>query len=232
MLYFDPMYFLFISPALILSFVAQAWLSRAYASAGQIPARYTGAQTARLILDAAGLGSMPIQMTPGHLSDHYDPGSRTVNLSTEVYRGNSLAAMGIAAHEVGHAIQHASRYPLFGLRSLAVPLANFGGGAGMMALMVGIFLQLPTIAWVGIGLFSLVALFQIINLPVEFDASGRAKRILAQMGLLHPDEMGPVRSVLYAAALTYVAGTLQSVLQVAYYAFILLGSGDRRSNDD
>jgi Zn-dependent membrane protease YugP len=227
--FFDPMYFVVIGPALILAMVAQWMVSSAYAAGNQIAASMNGATAARRILDANGMHDIPIEVTPGKLSDHYDPTARVVRLSNEVYHSNSMSAVGIAAHEVGHAMQHSTGYALMGLRNLAVPMANFGSPIGMVMIFAGIALglQFAWLAWVGIALFSTTAFFQLVNLPVEFDASSRAKWALQQMGIVAPQEMGAVNRVLNAAALTYVAATLQSVLTMLYYVMILTGNRRR-----
>jgi uncharacterized protein len=223
--FFDPWYFIVIAPALILAMIAQWMVSSAYAAGNQIAASMSGAMAARRILDANGMQDVPVESVPGRLSDHYDPGARVVRLSSEVYSSNSMSAVGIAAHEVGHAMQHSTGYALMGIRNLAVPMANFGSPIGMVLIFVGIGLGLSFtwLAWVGVALFSTTAFFQLVNLPVEFDASSRAKFALQQMGIVHSQEMGAVKRVLNAAALTYVAATLQSVLTVLYYVMIITG---------
>lgn len=228
--YFDPLYLLFLAPAMILAFIAQAWISSAYANGMQQRAKMTGAQAARRILDQNGLHDIPIQETPGRMSDHYSPTERVVRLSTEVYRTPSLTAVGIAAHEVGHALQHALGYLPLQLRNIAVPLANFGSPFGMLLLFAGIGLGLTSLAWAGVLLFSGVVVFQLINLPVEFNASTRGKQQLVQCGIVDAYEMAPVRSVLTAAALTYVAAALQSLMQLLYFLMILMGRNRSRES--
>jgi Zn-dependent membrane protease YugP len=232
--YFDPLQIIFLLPAMALSGIAQAWMSSAYATGQRYRIGLTGAQAARHILDANGLKDIPIEPVPGQLSDHYDPTTRVVRLSYNNFQDDSLSAVGVAAHEVGHAIQHAVHYPPFVVRGLAVSLSQFGGSAGMLALMLGFaFGRTPIgymIAWGGVLLFSTVVIFQLINLPVEFNASSRGKQELVRLGIIHEQELAPIRSVLTAAALTYVAGTLHSALILAYYVFILM-SGSRRRSD-
>lgn len=231
--YFDPMYFIVIGPALLLAMLAQWMVSSAYAAGNQVAASMSGAMAARRILDANGMQDVPVEAVPGRLSDHYDPSARVVRLSNEVYHSNSMSAVGIAAHEVGHAMQHSSGYALMSLRNLAVPMANFGSPIGMVMIFAGIAMGLRMapfsmwLAWIGVALFSTTAFFQLVNLPVEFDASSRAKWALQQMGIVSPHEMGPVKRVLNAAALTYVAATLQSVLTVLYYVMILMNQRRR-----
>lgn len=226
---FDPLYFVFIAPALLLAFLAQMWVQSAYARTKQIPARLSGMAAARLILDRAGLNDVAIEQVPGTLSDHYDPRHKVLRLSQDNYHGRSIAAVGIAAHEAGHALQDAFRYTPLVIRNLAVPLANFGSPIGMLLLFAGIGMGLKYLAIVGLVLFASVAAFQLINLPVEFDASARAKRLLVEEGIIDNSELPEVKRVLNAAALTYVAATLQSVLQVAYFALLVFGGNRRES---
>ncbi len=225
--FFDLYYLLAVSPAIVLALIAQAMVASAYRKGQQIPAGTTGFGAARRILDSAGLQDVDIEQVPGHMSDHYDPSARVLRLSPEVFQSRSLTAVGIAAHEAGHALQHASGYLALGIRNMAVPLANFGSGIGMIVLMVGVGLGLKTVAIVGLFLFGGVAVFQIINLPVEFNASSRAKAELVGLGIVSNQDMGPVNRVLNAAALTYVAGTLQSILAVLYYAYRIFGNQQR-----
>ena len=226
MFYFDPMLMLFIAPAFILSIIAQLWIRSAYGSAQQQPAGMSGAAAARQILDQAGLHNVEIEQVGGVLSDHYDPAQKVLRLSPDVYHGRSLAAVGIAAHEAGHAIQDGVRYAPLVLRNLAVPLAGFGGNVGAMMMVLGMAMANRWLLTIGVVTFGGVVLFQLINLPVEFDASWRAKALLQRMGIVPRQSMGYVHSVLNAAALTYVAGTLQSVLTLAYY-IMRLNSGER-----
>ena len=221
---------LFIAPAMILGMIAQAWIRSAYASASQIGTRYSGARAAELILSANGLHNVAIEQVGGHLSDHYDPREKVVRLSDAVYHGNSLAALGIAAHEVGHAIQDHRRYAPLVLRNLAVPLASFGSNGAVIMMILGVAMSQTTLwflAPLGILLYGGVVVFQLINLPVEYNASSRAKAQLAELGMVSPEEMKYVSRVLHAAALTYVAATLQAVLTIIYFAMRFMGSGRR-----
>jgi Zn-dependent membrane protease YugP len=188
----------------------------------------SGYQAARRILDAAGLRDVQIEEIPGQLSDHYDPRQKVLRLSTDVYNGRSLAAVGIAAHESGHAIQHAVGYIPLTLRNLAVPAASFGSGAAMFLLMFGFIFHWTGLIALGIAAFSAVVVLQVINLPVEFNASSRAKTLLVHEGIVNQYEMGPVNNVLNAAALTYVAATLQAILQLLYFVWRFMGSDQRR----
>jgi len=205
--------------------VAQSWVKSAYARAQRRAAPLSGAAAARHILDSAGLQNVNIEVVPGHLSDHYDPRSKVLRLSQQVYQSRSLAAVGIAAHEAGHAIQDGRAYAPLVIRNAAVPVAGFGSNSAFLLIFLGlIFPMLEPLLWVGIGLFACVVFFQIINLPVEFNASSRAKAQLAHLGVVGSrEDMGYVNSVLNAAALTYVAATLQAVMTLVFYILIARG---------
>ena len=223
---FDPMYLVFIAPAFILSMVAQAMISSRYAKAKQAPAQFSGYAAARRMLDAEGLQAVGIEQVPGRLSDHYDPRQKVLRLSPDVYHGHSLAAVGIAAHEAGHALQDAQGYVPLVVRNAAVPIAGFGSSAGLLLVMLGLVIGWAGLMFLGIILFSAVVFFQVVNLPVEFNASARAKARLVDLGIVRAQEMGLVNKVLNAAALTYVAATLQSILILLYYVMRYLGSRD------
>lgn len=230
MIGFDPLYFLILAPTMLLAFWAQMRVKSAYAQGMQEPSNYTGAEVARAILDEAGLDQIPIEETPGQLSDHYDPSSQTVRLSSEVYHSNSLAAVGIAAHEVGHALQHAQNYAPMAIRQIAVPAAIWAPNLSILMIIGGVMFQMAGLIWLGILTFSVVVVFQLVNLPVEFDASNRAKRLLPQLGLVDDRGGQVVASVLNAAAWTYVAATLQAISTLLYYVIRYGGMG--RRNDD
>lgn len=225
-MYLDFQLLLFIAPAFLLSMWAQMRVKSTYAAASQAPARLSGAAAARHILDSAGLQSVGIESIGGQLSDHYDPRSKVLRLSQDIYHGRTLAAVGIAAHEAGHAIQDARHYAPLVVRNLAVPAAGFGSNAGMMLLILGVIFRLDWLLLAGIVLFSAVVIFQVVNLPVEFDASSRAKAQLVQLGVVDAQDMRPVEKVLNAAALTYVAATLQAILTLLYY--VMRYTQDRR----
>lgn len=227
-MHFDPFYFVVIAPALLLAFWAQYRVRSTYAQAQQEPAGLSGAAAARYVLDSAGLQNVAIEEIPGELSDHYDPRAKVLRLSPGVYRSRSMAAVGIAAHEAGHAIQDARHYAPLVVRNAAVPIASFGGGVSTLVLLAGLGLGLQPVILVGIGLFATVVFFQVINLPVEFDASSRAKKQLVALGIVPAAEMSHVNRVLNAAAMTYVAATLQSVLTLLYYVIRFTGG----SRDD
>jgi uncharacterized protein len=224
--YFDFMLLAFTAPAILLALVAQGMVQSRFTWASRIAASMTGAQAARRILDHHGLHDVQVEAVAGHLSDHYDPRSKVVRLSSEVYGANSMAAVGIAAHEVGHALQDAKRYAPLVVRNLAVPIASFGGNLGSLALMIGLGMMISGMMafgkiamLIGIILFGATVVFQLVNLPVEFNASSRAKDELVSLGIVRGPEIGAVSKVLNAAALTYVAATLQAVLTLAYYLF-------------
>jgi len=230
MMFFDPMYFLFITPALLLAFWAQWKVKSAYAEAQQIPASLSGAAAARHILDSAGLTNVEIERVPGTLSDHYDPRDKVLRLSDEVYSSRSMAAVGIAAHEAGHAIQDARNYLPLVVRNAAVPAAGFGSGVSWILIMIGAVLSTQglssmgnTLVMLGIGAFACVVFFQLVNLPVEFDASSRAKQQLMGLAIIDQEGLVYVNRVLGAAAWTYVAATLQSVLTLLYFLMRFAG---------
>jgi Zn-dependent membrane protease YugP len=226
---FGPGYFellIWTAPAILLALWAQMRIRTTYAQAQQAPARLSGAAAARHILDAAGLQHVAIEPVAGELTDHYDPRDQVLRLSQGVFGERSCAAVGIAAHEAGHALQDAKQYFPLVVRTLAVPLANFGGGFGVILLMLGLGIGLMPLIWAGIIAFGGVAAFQLVNLPVEFDASNRAKRLLVDYGIVPDDDMTYVNRVLNAAAWTYVAATLQSVLTLLFYVTQFAGNRD------
>jgi uncharacterized protein len=215
-MFFNPMYFLFIAPAFLLGMWAQFRIRTAYAQAQQLAAPLSGAAAARHILDSAGLNNVEIEEIPGQLTDHYDPRAKVLRLSTDVYRNSTLAAVGIAGHESGHAIQDAHGYAPLVVRNAAVPMAGIGTNIGLGLAFLGLFMQLQPLLLAGIVLFSAVVFFQVVNLPVEFNASSRAKAQLVSLGIINQDELVYVNKVLDAAALTYVAATLQAILTLLY----------------
>ena len=227
MFIFDPMYFLYVAPAFMLALWAQAKVKTTYAAADRVAAPLSGAAAARHILDSAGLQSVDIEQIPGELSDHYDPRHKVLRLSPDVYQKRSLAAVGIAAHEAGHALQDAKNYAPLLIRNAAVPAAGIGSKAGMTLAVIGmIFQPLSFLFPIGIALFGCVVFFQVVNLPVEFNASARAKAQLAQLGIVGEEQMVYVRKVLGAAALTYVAATLQAIMVLLYLLMRSSGSRD------
>jgi uncharacterized protein len=229
-MFFDPLYILMIAPALILAFWAQMRVKSTFAAAQEVPTPLSGAAAARHILDSAGLQNVTIERVPGQLTDHYDPRDKVLRLSDEVYSSRSTAAVGIAAHEAGHALQDAHAYAPLMIRNAAVPVANFGGSISTLLIMAGIGMLYAemavgqTMLLLGIAAFACVVVFQLVNLPVEFNASSRAKQLLTTHGIVSSQDMVYVNRVLNAAAWTYVAGTLQAVLTLLYYIMRFSGS--------
>jgi Zn-dependent membrane protease YugP len=212
----------FIVP-MVLGFWAQHRVKSTFAKNLEVPVAngMTGAQVARRILDSNGLNEVPVEETPGSLSDHYDPRSRSVHLSPEVFRGVSVASTAVGAHEVGHAIQHAQAYAFFRFRSAMFPAVQFASNIWFLFLLGGIFLGILGFIYVAIALYSIAVLFQFVTLPVEFDASNRAKRQLKDLGLVASNEAAGVQSTLKAAAWTYVAAALAAVAVLLYYLSLL-----------
>lgn len=222
------LYLLFSLPALILGMWAQAKVQGAFKKYSKVRTYtgLTGAEVARRMLDSNGLNNVKIEQTRGFLSDHYDPRTKTLRLSPDVYQQPSVAAAGIAAHEAGHALQDASEYRALQMRTTMVPTVQIGSWLGPIIFIIGLLLQPAmgtTLAWVGVGLFALTAVFALVTLPVEFDASKRAKSWLATSGVIYNQENEGVAKVLDAAALTYVAGAIQAVSTLLYYVFLLMG---------
>ena len=221
------LYFLFLVPPLIIGFVVQHWLKKTVAANMQVPVAngMSGAEIARQILDRNGLEGVPVETSPGGpLSDHYDPRKKSVHLSEPVYGGRAVASTAIAAHEVGHAIQHAKAYGPFRVRSAMWPVVAFASNAWIFLLLIGAFAQLFGLVAFAVLLYAVVVLFQLVTLPVEFDASRRAMGQLNDMGLVSKGESQGARKVLTAAAMTYVAAALAALSQLAYYALIFLGN--------
>ncbi len=221
-------FLLFLIPPFLLSLYAQYKVKSAFKEMSQIPTNISGADAARRMLDSSGLSSVGIERVPGHLTDHYDPRSKVLRLSQEVYDGRSMSALGVACHEAGHAFQDAQRYAPLVIRNVAVPAANFGSSISGILLMIGAIMSIKPLLWLGIILFSAVVFFQLVNLPVEFDASSRAKKQLVALGMVSDHDSRYISKVLNAAALTYVAATLQSVMTLLYYVMIAM-SGRRSS---
>ena len=221
--FFFADYWWFAIPGLILGFYAQIRLMSTYSKYTKIPTAtgLTGAQAARAVLDHAGLQSMPVEEVGGHLTDHYDPTKKALFLSSENYHGYSLAAVGVAAHEAGHALQDQAAYAPLKWRMVMVPITQFASMAWMGILLLGMLLGMfSKLLGVAVILFSIIALFQLITLPVEFDASRRAKEQLVRLGLIRNNEREGVSKVLNAAALTYVAALVASVLQLLQFVML------------
>lgn len=211
---------------MLLAFWAQYRVSSTFKKYSQIrtSSYRTGAQVARALLDANGLFHVPVEASHGHLSDHYDPRSRAVRLSPDVYQGASVASLGVAAHEVGHAIQHAQNYAPLTLRHTFVPVANIGSTLAFPLLIGGFIFNFAGLILLGIVFFSAAVLFQVITLPVEFNASNRALQMLSNHGFVSREELGLTKKVLGAAALTYVASTLVAVAELLKYVLIFAGN--------
>jgi Zn-dependent membrane protease YugP len=221
------LYFAFLIPPLLIGFYIQHRLKTTVAREMQVPVSngMSGEDVARTILQHNGLVDVPVQPSPGGpLSDHYDPGKRTVNLSEGVFDGRSVASVAIAAHEVGHAIQHQKAYAPFKVRSALFPAVSFASRTWGFILIAGILFQVTGLATLAVALFAVVVLFQLVTLPVEFDASRRAKQQLSSLGLVSGAEADGASKVLSAAALTYVAGALAALTQLAYYVLVFLGN--------
>jgi len=215
MFFWDPTMVLLI-PGLLLGLYAQMKVSSAFNKYSQVPASsgLTGAEAARRVLESEGIYDVEIEPIPGHLSDHYDPRTKTLRLSEDVYASRSIAALGVATHEAGHAVQHATDYMPMVVRTGFVPLAQIGSVAWIFLFFGGLLFALPALLKAGIILFTFVVAFQLVTLPVEFNASSRALAMLTSTGIVQADEVGSARKVLNAAALTYVAGLVMAVLQL------------------
>ena len=213
--FWDPTYIVVI-PAVLLALYAQFKVTSTYARFSQVPVSsgLTGAQAAEEILRRNGLSDVSVERTEGVLSDHYDPRARSLSLSLDVYSGSSVAAVGVAAHETGHAIQHARGYAPLALRSAMVPAVQFGSWLAWPIFILGFLFHSGSMVQLGILIFSALVAFTVVTLPVEFDASARAMRVLQEERMVTPDELRGVRSVLTAAALTYVAAAAMAILQL------------------
>ena len=222
----DPIFWLFLLPGLLLGMYAQMRLTSTYSRYVRqgIATGITGAQAAREILDRAGLPNMPVNMVRGHLTDHYDPMKKALFLSEENYHGHSIAAVGVAAHEAGHALQHRASYAPLQLRMAMVPITNFATQAAFFLILGQLVLGIAGMAMLGVIIYGIVAAFQVVTLPVEYDASRRAKQQLLALGIVQREETGAVSKVLNAAALTYVAAMVSAVLSFLYWFSLLRGS--------
>jgi len=217
--YFDPQYLAIMVVALVLGFVTQGYVNSAYRRWSRVPLETgrTGAQVARSMLDSEGLQGVGIEMVRGNLTDHFDPKANVLRLSEGVYSGASVASAGVAAHEAGHAVQHARGYAPARIRMALVPAASIGSQAAWVLIVVGLWMQIIGIAWLGVAMFGAAVLFQLVTLPVEFDASRRALASLSTTGSLSENQVAGARNVLTAAAMTYIAATLISIMQLLYW---------------
>lgn len=218
-MYFSPQWILLMIVSTVLGFATQSYIKSSFRKWSNVNVRsgLTGAEIARRILDSNGLHEVSIQQVAGDLSDHYDPRTKTLGLSSAVYGTSSVAAAGVAAHEAGHAVQHAEQYVWGTVRTALVPVVNIGSGASWVLIMVGFFLQLSGLIWLGIVFYGFAVLFQVVTLPVELDASRRALVALESTDALDAGQVAGARQVLTAAALTYVAAALIAALQLLYY---------------
>lgn len=216
---FDPVYFLYMLPGLIIVLFAQAKVKSTFNKYNKVSTYQglTGAQAARAILDQNGLQNVAIEQVAGQLTDHYDPKTNVVRLSQATYGKATVGAVGVAAHECGHAIQYARGYTPIKIRTSIVPICNLGSSISIPLMLFGFIFNLYGLVYFGIALFALVVLFQLVTLPVEFNASKRAIISLNESGMVTPEESNGVKKVLSAAALTYVAALLQSLLMLLYY---------------
>jgi Zn-dependent membrane protease YugP len=231
MFYFNPQYLLYMGPAIIAMLAAQWYVKSTYNKWGKIPtsSRLTGEQATQRLISAGGLHEVEIRQIQGQLTDHYDPRKKVLSLSPGVYQGNSVASLAIAAHELGHALQDKENYFPLRMRSTLVPAVNIGSTLGWILIVVGLLINAVGLAWLGVIAFSGGALFALATLPVELNASSRAKQLLRDSGIISSsEETRGVNSVLNAAALTYVASLLTAVMQLLYWISIVSGRGRRR----
>jgi Zn-dependent membrane protease YugP len=231
MFFFDPMYLIFMIPAFILMGIASWYVRHAYSKWGQVRASsgLTGHQAAQRLIANGNLYGVQVQGTAGQLTDHYDPRDKTLYLSRSVAESPSVASVAVAAHELGHAMQDAEDYFPMRVRSMLVPAVSIGSNLGWILIIIGLMLRITGIAWLGVLVFAGGALFALATLPVEFNASSRAKELLYATGIIQTEEeRRGVNQVLNAAALTYVAGLVTAVLQLLYYVFLIGGMGGRR----
>jgi hypothetical protein len=231
MFWFDPRYLIFMLPAFLLMLVAQLYVSSAYGRWSRVAARsrFTGAQAAQRLMQAAGLYDVRIVSVPGNMTDHYDPTQKVLALSNGTAHQNSVAALAIAAHELGHALQDREDYLPLRFRAALVPAVNIGSYLGWILILIGLFLQMTQLAWLGVAVFGFGALFALATLPVELNASARARQLLTDSGLIiGDDERRGVDHVLNAAAMTYVAALFTAVMQLLYYATLVMGMGRSR----
>ncbi len=233
-MYFDWTYFIFVVPAMLLALIASWGVNATYAKySKQFSSRgITGAQAARFVLDKNGLQNIPIEMISGKLTDHYDPRTNVIRLSQDVYNGTSTASIGVACHEVGHAIQHATGYVPIKIRSAIVPITNIGSQLAVPLILIGIIFSsfgefFVWLAYIGLFGFALTAIFQLVTLPTEFNASRRALATIRDYNILTADELKGARKVLTAAAMTYVAALAVAVAQLLRLIFIVNRRTDR-----
>ena len=228
--FFDPLYLVFLAPGFALSLYATFRTKRTFSKYAKVGSRsgLTGAQAAQLMLNKHGVSGVRIERAQGFLSDHYDPRDKALRLSEDVYSSQSLSAIGVACHEAGHAMQDAHGYAMLNLRTALVSATNFSSTFAYIVMIAGFFLQMAGLILIGVGLFTVGVVFALVTLPVEWDASRRARIAIDEAGMLSPEESRHASKVLNAAFLTYLAAAVTSVLTLAYYLFRLgvLGGGD------
>ena len=231
MYFFSPTYLIFMLPAFIIMMAAQAYVNNSYRKWSQVPgrSRFTGAQAAERLINNGGLSDVRVDQVRGNLTDNYDPRSKVLHLSNGVYNSQSVAALAISAHELGHAMQDKEGYMPLRLRAAIVPAVNIGSYLGWILIIIGMLLRMTNLAWLGVLVFSGGAIFALATLPVELNASARARQLLSDSGLIMgEEEQRGVNQVLNAAALTYVAGLITAVLQLFYWVTLVGGMGGRR----
>lgn len=229
MFFYNPTYLIFMAPAFILMMLTSWYVKSAYNKWGRVPSnsRMTGAQAAQRLISTSGLYGVKLEGVSGKLSDHYDPRTKTLRLSQGVANSASVAAVAVAAHELGHALQDAEDYLPLRFRAALVPAVNIGSWLGWILIMIGLFLNMVNLAWLGVLVFSGGALFALATLPVELNASARARQLLAETGIIQSEqERRGVNNVLNAAALTYVASLVTAILQLLYFASLIGGRRD------
>ena len=230
MVWYDYYYFILVVPALIISLIAQAKVKSTYAKMSRVLCSrgLTGAQAAENVLRYYGITDVRIEQVAGSLTDHYDPRSNVIRLSEGVYHANSVAAVGIASHEAGHAAQHAENYKPIAVRNAVLPVANIGSASGLWIALLGLAMNVRIMILIGIILYAFVAIFQLVTLPVEFNASSRALKVIEETNMLQGEEFQGAKKVLSAAAMTYVAALLVSIMSLLRVLLRAKGGGRRR----
>ncbi|MBR3096110.1 MAG: zinc metallopeptidase [Clostridia bacterium] len=230
MVWYDYYYFILVVPALIISLIAQAKVKSTYAKMSRVLCSrgLTGAQAAENVLRYYGITDVRIEQVAGSLTDHYDPRSNVIRLSEGVYQANSVAAVGIACHEAGHAAQHAENYKPIAVRNAVLPVANIGSASGLWIALLGLAMNVRIMILIGIILYAFVAIFQLVTLPVEFNASSRALKVIEETNMLQGEEFQGAKKVLSAAAMTYVAALLVSIMSLLRVLLRAKGGGRRR----
>ncbi|MDD2480180.1 MAG: zinc metallopeptidase [Victivallaceae bacterium] len=231
-MFFDPMYLLFALPGLLFALYASFMTKTTFAKYSKITSStgVSGAEAAKRLLDDAGIHDVGIEMANGFLSDHYDPSAKMLRLSSDVYHGRSLSSIGVACHEAGHAIQHAKNYAPLGLRSAMVPLTSISSPLSYVFILIGFLFSAPNLILLGALIFSVAVLFSLVTLPVEYNASARAKKLMVSAGIVSPKEAADAGAVLNAAFMTYVAAAVSAILTLLYYLWRAgLFGGSRRN---